>query len=116
MAGTAAGIAQGATGISAPIIATYFHTLRLDPKAYVFCVTAAFQTFGVMQTAALYHLGLFTQARLVEGVWALIPAFIGLPLGMKLHKHISVPTFNRIMLAMLGLMEIRLLYDGLVGP
>ena len=39
---TAAGIAQGATGMSAPLIATWIHSYRLQAEAYVFGVSALF--------------------------------------------------------------------------
>ena len=48
----AAGIAQGATGISGPVIATWIHSYRLQAEAYVFGVSALFLAVSAGHLAA----------------------------------------------------------------
>lgn len=112
--GFGAGILQGATGISSPIIATYFHALRLDKRAYVFSVTAAFQIMSIAQFISLYRFGLFTQTRLLEGLLALLPIVIVLPLSIRLARVISRRVFDGILIVLMIVMEIKLLYNALV--
>jgi hypothetical protein len=113
--GLAAGTMQGATGISSPIIATYFHALRLEQSTYVFSVTAAFQVFSIAQLISLYHLGLFTNARFMEGLLALLPVFIALPIGIRLAKIISRRAFDAILIAVIAIMELKFIYNGILG-
>ena len=112
--GFTAGTMQGAIGISSPIIATYFHALRLEKHAYVFCVAAAFQTFSIAQLVTLYQLGLFTQTRLIEGLLALLPVFVALPIGIRLARVISRRAFDMILIAVIIAMELKFIYGGLV--
>ena len=114
-AGFAGGVLQGATGIASPVVATYFHALRLDKWAYVFALTAVFQVFSVIQLVALYNFGLLTQNRLLEGLLALLPVMIVLPLSMRLARVISPRVFDVILITLLSVMELKLIYDGLFG-
>ncbi len=113
--GFAAGVLQGSTGISSPVVATYFHALRLNKGAYVFAITAVFQIFSAIQLVALYNFGLFTQNRVVEGLFALLPIAIVLPLSMRLARSISRRLFDFILITLLAGMELKLIYDGLFG-
>lgn len=115
VAGFGAGILQGATGISSPIIATYFHALRLDKRAYVFSVTAAFQVLSMTQLVTLYQFGLFTQTRLLEGLLALLPIVIVLPLSIRLAHRISRRVFDVILIVLMIVMEFKLLYNAVYG-
>lgn len=113
--GLVAGALQGATGISSPVIATYFHALRLDQRAYVFSVAASFQMFCIAQFFALYQFGLFTRTRLVEGLLALLPIVVVLPLSIRLARIVSRRVFNAILVVLIVIMEIKFIYNGFFG-
>ena len=113
--GLVAGVMQGATGISSPVVATYFHALRLDQRAYVFSVTATFQVFCLAQLFSLNQAGLFTHTRFLEGMLALLPIVVILPLSMRLARIVSRRAFDRILVALIVVMEIKFIYNGLWG-
>ncbi|HLQ26131.1 MAG TPA: hypothetical protein VK138_09660 [Acidiferrobacterales bacterium] len=62
---------------------------------------------------ALYNFGLLTQNRLLEGLLALLPIVIVLPLSMRLARIISRRVFDAILITLLSVMELKLVYDGL---
>src|SRR5690606_25699853 len=53
LAGTLAGLMQGAVGVSGPVVATWLHGYRLAPRAYVFAVTLIFGITGAVQVVVL---------------------------------------------------------------
>ena len=101
--GLAAGTLQGATGISGPLVTTWLHSYRLEPPVFVISLVTLFQVFGTVQVIALAGLGLFTPSRLLEGLLALIPMAIALPIGARLATRMSAKTFDIwILLLLLG--------------
>lgn len=108
--GLAAGVFQGATGISAPVLATYFHAIRLRPEAYVFAVSAPFTILGIAQVSTFAFAGMFTSNLLILGALALIPAVISIPFGIYARSWINRALFDNIILAMIALMGIRLAF------
>jgi len=111
--GTAAGLLQGATGISGPLVTTYLHSFRLSKQAYIFSITTIFQVFAVVQTAMLVALGMFDRERLALSLISLIPIMILMPLGTRAAKRLPHRAFDLAVLAVMGLSAVRLLYDGL---
>jgi uncharacterized membrane protein YfcA len=111
--GLAAGLLQGATGISGPLIATYLHGLRLDKEAYVLSITTAFQVYAVVQALTLALVGLYTGDRLVLSLLSLLPIMAILPLGARLTGRLSRKSFEHVVLALLLVLALKLLYDGL---
>lgn len=115
IAGLAAGAVQGTSGISAPVIAPYYHAIGLTQRTYVCAISATFLMISVVQVISLTRLGLYTPERVFEGVIALAPVVIFLPLGMRMAKRISRAIFDRLLISILVLMEFKLLYDGLLA-
>ena len=113
--GAGAGTLQGATGICGPVVGTYLHALRLDQSAYVFSVTAIFQVFWFTQLLALAQFGMFTGVRLVEGLIALVPILVVMPLSVRLSRLISRRVFDAILITLIAVMGLRFLYKGLWG-
>jgi uncharacterized protein len=109
--GAVAGTIQGAAGISAQIVAPYYHGRSLVPAAYAFLVTFTFLLFGTAQTATAFATGLFTQQRFGLGLLALIPALAFTHVGIRCAKRVSQQTFDRILLVTFCLMEIKLVVD-----
>lgn len=111
--GLVAGTIQGATGISAPIIAPYLTGIGLLRGGFVFTITLAFTLFSLAQIAAILHYGLLTPARLVESMAAILPVALFMPLGIAAGRRLSERGFQIWLFLLLALIEIRLLYDGL---
>jgi uncharacterized membrane protein YfcA len=113
--GFGGGVLQGATGMAGPIVATYVHGFRLAPPAYVFSVTAQFQLFAFIQVIVFVGLGMYTTARLLESLLALIPALLVLPVGIRLGRRLDRRRFDLAVLGVLFVMGTKLAYDALTG-
>lgn len=109
--GVFAGTAQGAMGISAHVVAPYFHDRTMAPAAYAFLVASAFLVFAVSQSAAVLLSPLLTETRLLLGLLALVPTLFFTRLGISLASRVSHLIFTRILLVIFFLMEIKLVID-----
>lgn len=107
------GICQGATGIAGPIVVTMLHAMKLERPVLVFAFSAVFFAYGVAQIASMAVLGLFTWERFIQGLIALIPVVIGLPVGLWLGRRISARAFNICVIVLLSVMGLKLAHDGI---
>ena len=112
---TAAGIAQGATGMSAPVIATWIHSYRLQAETYVFGVSALFLAISGAHLIAVSGFGLFDQERVLQGLLALIPVVVFVRLGMRMTRLISAKLFDRLILGLIVVMEGKLVWQLIEG-
>jgi uncharacterized membrane protein YfcA len=112
-AGLSAGVLIGATGISAPVVGTYVHSLRLDRSSFVFAVSVPFFFLGMMQIVSLAALGGYDRDRVAAGIIACIPVFVVTPIAMRIGKRLSVQAFQYVVLVVLGVAAVRLLWSGL---
>lgn len=108
-----AGLIQGSTGASGPVLATYVHALKLPQPAFVFTVSVFFQIFMVTQAVTFTWLGMFTMDRLYDGLVACIPIAIFLPLAVYLSRFINARWFNVIIIVLLMVIEARLVFKAL---
>jgi uncharacterized membrane protein YfcA len=111
--GFTAGLLQGSTGISGPLVSTYLHAFRLDKETYVLSVTTVFMVFAVVQAVALAILDLYNANRLIESLVALVPIMAMLGLGTRLTRRLSRRTFDLIILALIVASGIKLVYGAL---
>ena len=111
--GAAAGVLQGATGISGPLISTYLHGFRLEKEVYVLSITTVFQVYALVQAITLAALGLYTTRLFVLSLLSLVPIMAFLPLGSRLTDRLSRRTFEWVILAVLLGSGLKLVYDGL---
>jgi len=109
--GFAAGTIQGASGISAPIVAPYFHASGLVRDRYAFATATAFLLFSVAQLAGMNGLHLWTPERLATGVAVVIPTLLFTHLGIRLSHSISDRAFDRVILVLFLAMELKLIVD-----
>ena len=110
--GLLAGTLQTSTGISLPILATYFHALTLEPKAYIFAISTLFFVLGVVHFGALVALNAYTPVLLVQSALALLPAFAAIPLGVRVSKRIDKRFFDKLLAGVLFLSAIKILYGA----
>jgi len=109
--GLAAGTIQGASGISAPIVAPYFHASGLVRERYAFATASAFLLFSVAQLAGMNGLHLWTAERLVTGLAVVIPTLLFTHLGIRMSRSISDRAFDRVILVLFLAMELKLIVD-----
>jgi uncharacterized membrane protein YfcA len=109
--GLIAGTTQGATGISAQVIAPYYHGRSLQASQYAFIVAFTFMVFSAAQMTGALSNGLITEERLQLSLIALVPTLIFTRVGISLADKISIETFNKILLVVFFLMEIKLIAD-----
>lgn len=113
--GLAGGVLQGLTGVSGPLIITYFHAFQLAHGAFVFSIAAVFQLYSVAQIATFVGVGLYTPTRVVESVVALVPVVALFPVGIRLARRLAPRHLDRAVLALLLIMAVKLGYDAVVG-
>lgn len=111
--GLAAGVLQGATGISGPLLSTYLHGYRLSREAFIVSLTTMFQVYSVVQTITLASIGLYTSRLLLLSALSLIPIMTLLPLGARVTDRLSRRTFDLVVLTLLSAAAVKLAFDGL---
>jgi hypothetical protein len=109
--GIAAGTVQGASGISAPIVAPYFHANGLTRESYAFATAFTFLLFSGAQIATMFRLDLLTPERVIVGLIAVVPTLLFTQLGIRWSRNVSEATFHRILLTLFVAMELKLLVD-----
>lgn len=112
-AGIGAGIIQGLSGISAPISLTFLSALRLERGEFIFAASAAFLVFGMVQFVTLSAAGVMTGHVALLSLIATVPTLALMPLGTRLGRWLSAQTFRRAVLALLFLLALRMVYQGL---
>ena len=109
--GLAAGTIQGATGVSAHIVAPFFNGRNLRTDAYAFLVACAFLSFSVAQLVAAFGNSLLTPQRAILGLVALAPTLLFTEVGIRIAPRIPAIVFQRLLLTLFLLMEIKLIVD-----
>lgn len=109
--GFAAGSLQGATGISAPVIAPYFHAHGLTLSPYAFAVAFAFALLAVAQLSAMTTVRLITPALFAYSLLATVTTMLFIPVGVRFARKLTRETFNRFLPLLFVTIEIKLVYD-----
>src|SRR5690606_30057777 len=99
--GTAAGVMQGAVGVSGPVVAAWYHGYRLPKQTYVFTVTLVFGVAGAVQLAVLAATGAFDRSLVVASALAFIPVLAMIPVGTALRARLGGKGFERAVLVVL---------------
>lgn len=99
----------GTTGIGAPVIATYIHSLNVARTSFIFAVTLPFWALGGVQLISYTTLGAYDTSRVVAGLIATIPAFAVLPIATRLGGRLSHEKFRIAVLVVLGAAAVRLI-------
>ena len=110
-----ADIVLAETGIAGPIIVTYMHAMKIDRNVLVFGLSAVFLAYGLGQAVIYVSLGLVNEARLIQSVVAMIPVFVGMPIGLWLGRRINAKTFQVCVIVLLLVSGAKLFWDGLAA-
>ena len=111
--GIVAGVMQGAGGISAPISITFLNAMRLDRGTFIATISAFFGAMAVVQIPTLWALGLMTPALAGWSLLAAVPLFGAMPIGAWLGRRIDKAFFDKLILALLAVVALKLFYDAL---
>lgn len=114
-ASTAAGVLQGAAGISAPVAVSFLNAMRLERPAFIATISMFFAAMSVAQIPTLVWFGLLTAETSLLGALALVPIFAAMPVGAWLARRMSTRQFDRVTLALLALLALRLLWAAYFG-
>ncbi len=109
--GLAAGTLQGTTGISAPIIAPYYHARGLTLSAYAFALACTFALLSVAQLSVMTMENLFTPALLGYSILATVTTLTFVPVGVRVGQTLRQATFDRLLPLVFVLIESKLIYD-----
>jgi len=111
--GLLSGVMGGTTGIFAPLIAAYIHTLQVEKRAFVYWLTASFLLGGLTQVVSYYRLGLYTGSLVGYALAACVPALLGTQLGFWVQNRLSAVLFRRGVLLLVLLSSLNLLLRAL---
>ncbi len=100
--GLAAGFMQGATGLSTPITIPFIHAHHLGREPLVFALSIMFLTFAIVQLIAMWTAQLVDVSHLLEGVVALVPVLVFMPVGNWIGRIMSQRVFNIAVLCLLA--------------
>ena len=113
--GVAAGIMQGAVGVSGPIIGSWLYAYRLPRETYVFSLSVLFLVSGAAQIATLGSIDAYTSDRLAAAAVGLGPVLAVLPVGEYVRARLSGPQFDRAVLALLAASGVTLVVRAVTG-
>jgi uncharacterized membrane protein YfcA len=113
--GLVAGMLQGSTGISGPLLTTYLHAFRLPRSPFIFSLVTLFNVLAVAQVAALVRVDLYTPERLFESLLAVLPMLVFLPLGARFSARLSQQRFDRALVALVSASAVLLAWEGING-
>jgi len=101
LVGGIAGVFQGAGGISGPVVAPWFLSLKLDRNAYVFATTTVYALSGIAQIAVFGFQGTYTP-QLFGIALLLVPFTLAIqPVGIRLRQRLPMEIFERVVLGVL---------------
>lgn len=112
VAGSCAGVLQGAIGLSAPITITFLHSGRLPRLTFIYIASLFFAGMCLIQLPLQSALGLMTWEMVILSALTLIPIMIGLPLGEHVGRTLSAVVFDRTILILLTALAIKMLVDS----
>lgn len=113
-AGLAAGLLQGAAGISAPVAVSFLNAMRLTRPVFIATISAIFLAMAMVQLPALFAAGILTPAVFGLSVVAVVPLLGFMRAGSWLARRLSPRGFDRLTLLLLTVLALRLFQSVLV--
>ena len=109
------GFIQGSAGASHPIYSPLLYSLRLGRESFLLYSGLLFGCFNIIQVVGMLIFGMFTLQHFWQGLLALIPLFIFQYAGMKFSSRVSPALSNKMVLAILTAIELKLIWDVFIG-
>jgi hypothetical protein len=88
------GVAQGATGISGPLVAAWFQGLGVSRERFVVSNTAIFLFTGITQLITLTATQQWSNQRVVGAFLAAAVVAVALPFGIRIGRTINAARFD----------------------
>ena len=88
------GLAQGATGISGPLVAAWFQGLGVSRERFVVSNTAVFLLTGITQIITLTATNQWSSQRLIGSMLASLVVAITLPFGIRIGRKLNAVRFD----------------------
>jgi uncharacterized membrane protein YfcA len=110
--GFIAGFLQGAFGISAPATLTFLNAIKFERSEFIIIVSVFFMTMSLIQLPTLFYLGLMQIDHLILGLLAVIPLIGFMPVGAFILRRATPDLFDRVILAILVGVALRLIWAG----
>ncbi len=89
------GLAQGATGISGPLVAAWFQGLGVSRERFVVSNTAIFLLTGITQLVTLTVTSQWSNQRIVGSILAALVVALALPFGIRIGRKLNAARFDR---------------------
>jgi len=86
--------------------------MRLERAQFIATIAVFFVAMSVVQIPTLAGLGILTPHLALMSLGAMVPLFAGMPVGAWLARHVSKEAFDRVILALLAIIALKLLYDA----
>lgn len=112
--GSFAGILNGTTNISGPLVAIYLRCLQLDKRTFISAINLLFTCTGLVQIFAYLQLGLYTSESLTLSLSACVPILIGIVVGLRANFLMGQKLFDRAVLVLIFVSGLRLLLSTVI--
>jgi len=112
--GFAGGVMFGAIGLSAPVSVPFLNALRHDREVFVVTISAFFFTLALIQIPMLIISGIMTPGLAIASLLAVVPLWLGMPVGAALSRYVSIRVFDRLTLAILAVIAARMIYQAMI--
>lgn len=107
--GTLSGMMGGVSSLMGPLLISYLVALRLPREVFIGSISVIYLVGVLPLIAAMVSLGILGVPEAVLSGLALAPLFAGMALGKRLRRHVSEPTFRRLLLGFLVVVATTLL-------
>lgn len=113
--GTAAGFTSFVAHAGGPPFQIYAMPLRLDPRVFTGTSVIFFAVVNLIKVLPYAALGQFDKATLMSGLLMLPLAVVATLMGAAIVKRMRSAVFYPFMYAMIALVSVKLIWDGLTG-
>ncbi len=113
--GTATGFTSFVAHAGGPPFQVHTLPLRLDPKVYTGTAVVFFAVVNAVKVVPYAALGQFDARTLLSAATMIPVAVVAVRLGAAAVRRMRPQVFYPFMIAMVALVGLRLVYDGLVG-
>lgn len=113
--GVAAGFTSFVAHAGGPPFQIYAMPLRLDPRVFTGTSVIFFAVVNLIKVLPYAALGQFDRVTLMSGLLMLPLATVATLLGAAIVRRMRSDVFYRLMYAMIALVAIKLIWDGLAG-
>ncbi|SVA60348.1 uncharacterized protein METZ01_LOCUS113202 [marine metagenome] len=103
------GLAQGAIGISGPLVAAWFQGLGVSRQRFVVSNTAIFLLTGLTQLATFSFTGQWSKQRLWGAALAATVVATALPFGIKIGRRMNPERFEALVNSVIAVCTVSLL-------